>query len=63
VTFPEDYQAEDSRVKQAVFAVKVHEVAESTLPELDEDFLRNLGSKKAVWMPFELKFKIIWKKS
>ena len=33
VTFPDDYQAEDLAGKQAVFAVKVHEVAESTLPE------------------------------
>ena len=43
VTFPEDYQAEDLAGKQAVFAVKVHEVAESTLPELDEDFFKEFG--------------------
>jgi trigger factor len=43
VTFPDDYQAEDLAGKQAVFAVKVHEVAESTLPELDDDFYKEFG--------------------
>ena len=43
VTFPEDYQAEDLAGKQAVFAIKVHEVAESTLPELDDDFFKEFG--------------------
>jgi|TARA_B110000093_G_C12951131_1_gene402640 trigger factor len=43
VTFPDDYQAEDLAGKQAVFAVKVHEVAESTLPELNEDFFKEFG--------------------
>ena len=43
VTFPEDYQAENLAGKQAVFAIKVHEVAESTLPELDDDFFKEFG--------------------
>ena len=43
VTFPDDYQAEDLAGKQAVFAIKVHEVAESTLPELDDDFFKEFG--------------------
>jgi trigger factor len=38
VTFPEDYQAEHLAGKEAVFKVKVKEVREKVLPELDDDF-------------------------
>jgi trigger factor len=38
VTFPEDYQAEHLAGEQAVFKVKVKEVREKVLPELDDDF-------------------------
>jgi trigger factor len=38
VTFPEDYQAEELAGQDAVFAVKVKEVREKILPELDDDF-------------------------
>ena len=38
VTFPEDYQAEHLSEKDAVFNVKVKEVREKILPELDDDF-------------------------
>ncbi|WP_018658662.1 trigger factor [Allofustis seminis] len=38
VTFPEDYPQEDLAGKEAVFAVKVHEVKVEELPELDDDF-------------------------
>ena len=38
VTFPEDYQAEHLSGKDAVFSVKVKEVREKILPELDDDF-------------------------
>lgn len=38
VTFPEDYQAEQLAGKDAVFKVKVKEVREKVLPELDDDF-------------------------
>jgi trigger factor len=38
VTFPEDYQAEHLAGEDAVFAVKVKEVREKILPELDDDF-------------------------
>jgi trigger factor len=39
VTFPEDYQAEHLSGKDAVFNVKVKEVREKILPELDDDFV------------------------
>jgi trigger factor len=38
VGFPEDYQAEHLSGKDAVFNVKVKEVREKILPELDDDF-------------------------
>lgn len=38
VTFPTDYQAEHLAGKDAVFKVKVKEVREKVLPELDDDF-------------------------
>jgi trigger factor len=38
VTFPEDYQAEHLAGEEAVFKVKVKEVREKVLPELDDDF-------------------------
>ena len=38
VTFPEDYHAEELKGKDAVFKVKVHEIKEKELPELDDEF-------------------------
>jgi trigger factor len=38
VTFPEEYHAEELAGKPAVFKVKVHEVKQLVLPELDDDF-------------------------
>ncbi len=38
VTFPDEYQAEHLSGKDAVFKVKVKEVREKILPELDDDF-------------------------
>jgi len=38
VSFPADYQAENLAGKDAVFEVKVKEVREKVLPELDDDF-------------------------
>ncbi|MCK5771596.1 trigger factor [Algiphilus sp.] len=39
VTFPDDYQAEDLKGKQATFSVTMKEVNEVTLPEIDAEFL------------------------
>ena len=38
VTFPEDYSAKDLAGKAAVFKVKVNEIKEKELPELDDEF-------------------------
>ena len=42
VTFPEDYQAEDLAGKDAVFKVTVHEVKAKELPELDDEFAKDV---------------------
>src|SRR5699024_193089 len=48
VTFPEDYQAEELAGKEATFNVKIHEIKEKDIPELDEevDSLEALKEKK-----------------
>ena len=43
VTFPEDYHAEDLKGAPVVFKVKVNEVKEVKVPELDEEFFEDLG--------------------
>ena len=43
VKFPEDYHSEDVKGKDAVFKIKVHEVKEVHIPELDKDFFEDLG--------------------
>lgn len=43
VTFPDDYQAEHLAGKAARFDVKVHEVRESRLPELDAELVKSFG--------------------
>lgn len=45
VTFPEDYQAEDLKGKDAVFKVKVHEVKAKELPELDDEFAKDIDDE------------------
>ena len=43
VTFPEDYHANDLKGQPVVFKVKVNEIKEVKLPELDKDFFEDLG--------------------
>ena len=43
VTFPKDYASEDLKGKNAVFKVKIHEVKTKKLPEMDEEFFKDLG--------------------
>lgn len=42
VTFPDDYQAKDLQGKDAVFEVMIHEVKQKELPELDDDFAKDI---------------------
>lgn len=43
VTFPEDYQAENLKGKEAQFAITVKEVKVPTLPELNDEFFALFG--------------------
>ncbi|MDX1696167.1 MAG: trigger factor [Ketobacteraceae bacterium] len=43
VTFPEDYHKEDLRGREAVFSVTVNEVKEKTLPEMNEEFIKQFN--------------------
>ncbi len=42
LTFPEDYMAEDLRGKEVVFNVTVHDIKKRVIPELDEEFFKDL---------------------
>lgn len=45
VTFPENYQAENLKGKDAVFKVKLHEMKVRELPELNDDFVKELDKE------------------
>ncbi|MFO8069831.1 MAG: trigger factor [Alkalibacterium sp.] len=42
LTFPEEYHSEDLAGQEVTFKVKVHEVKSKELPELDDDFAKDL---------------------
>ncbi|MCF0144492.1 MAG: trigger factor [Firmicutes bacterium] len=43
VTFPEEYHSEDLAGKDAIFKCKVHEVKEQEIPEIDDDFVKDVS--------------------
>lgn len=43
VTFPEDYRATDLAGKESVFTVTLHEIKEKQLPELDDEFAKDVS--------------------
>ncbi len=43
VTFPEQYHAEDLAGKAAVFKIKIHAITKVELPELDDDFAKDVS--------------------
>ncbi|HLR71601.1 MAG TPA: trigger factor [Pseudogracilibacillus sp.] len=45
VTFPADYHAEDLAGKEAVFKVKIHEIKEKEIPELDDEFAKDVDEE------------------
>jgi|SRR5690625_833846 len=45
VTFPADYHSEDLAGKEALFKVKIHEIKEKELPELDDDFAKDVDEE------------------
>ena len=43
VTFPEDYQSEDLKGKDATFKVKIHEIKTKELPAIDDEFAKDIS--------------------
>ena len=45
VTFPEDYHAENLKGKDAEFKIKLHEIKKKELPEVDDEFVKDVSEK------------------
>ncbi|MDY2987849.1 MAG: trigger factor, partial [Peptoniphilus sp.] len=43
VTFPEDYFSEDLKGKEAVFSVRLNSISKEELPELDDEFIKDIS--------------------
>lgn len=43
VTFPENYQSEELKGKAAVFKIKLHDIKRKNLPELDDEFAKDVS--------------------
>ena len=43
VTFPKEYHSEDLKGKDAVFNVKIHEIKAKELPEMDDEFAKDVS--------------------
>lgn len=48
VKFPEDYQAEDLAGKDAEFKIKLHEIKAKELPEVNDDFVKDVSDKETL---------------
>lgn len=48
VTFPEDYQAEDLQGKESEFKIKLHEIKTKELPEVDDEFVKDVSEKETL---------------
>lgn len=48
VTFPEDYQAEELKGQDAQFKINLHEIKTKELPELDDEFVKDVSDKETV---------------
>ena len=48
VTFPEEYQAEELKGKAAEFKIKLHEIKTKELPEVDDDFVKDVSEKETL---------------
>jgi len=57
VTFPEEYQAEDLAGKDAVFKTTVHEVKAKELPELDDEFAKDVDEEIETLDELKAKFR------
>lgn len=48
VKFPDDYQAEDLAGKDAEFKIKLHEIKTKELPEVNDDFVKDVSEKETL---------------
>lgn len=48
VTFPEDYQAEELKGKESEFKIVLHEIKSKELPELDDEFVKDVSDKETL---------------
>lgn len=48
VKFPEDYQAEELKGRDAEFKIVLHEIKTKELPELDDEFVKDVSEKETV---------------
>lgn len=58
VTFPEEYQAEELAGKEAVFKVTVREVKATELPELDDEFAKDVDDEVETLAELENKIRV-----
>jgi len=58
VTFPEAYHAENLKGQDAVFKVTVHEVKAKELPELDDEFAKDVDSEVESLAELENKIRV-----
>ena len=48
VTFPEEYQNDELKGKDAQFKIKLHEIKVKELPEVDDEFVKDVSEKDTV---------------
>ena len=48
VTFPEEYQAEEFKGKDAEFKINLHEIKTKELPEVDDEFVKDVSDKETL---------------
>ncbi|MCI7401283.1 MAG: trigger factor [Christensenella sp.] len=48
VKFPEDYGAKELAGKEAVFAIKLHEISKKTIPAYDDEFVKDVSEFNTV---------------
>lgn len=45
VTFPEEYHSEELKGKESEFKIKLHEIKKKELPEVDDEFVKDVSDK------------------
>ena len=48
VKFPDDYQAEELKGKEAEFKINLHEIKATELPEVDDEFVKDVSDKETL---------------